>query len=41
MIIDVHTHSPRYRTRAEVGDAGDTPPWRPDKGVQLTQTWDD
>lgn len=41
MIIDVHTHPPRYRTRAEVGEAGDAPPWRPDKGVQLIQTWDD
>ncbi len=41
MIIDVHTHPPRYRTRAEVDHVPDAPAWRPDKGVELIQTWAD
>jgi predicted TIM-barrel fold metal-dependent hydrolase len=41
MIIDVHTHPPRYRTRADVDHVPAAPAWRPDKGVQLVQTWDD
>jgi predicted TIM-barrel fold metal-dependent hydrolase len=41
MIIDVHTHPPRYRTREEVSEGNQAPAWRPDKGVSLAQTWDD
>jgi predicted TIM-barrel fold metal-dependent hydrolase len=41
VIVDVHTHPPRYRSRSEIDHTPDAPAWRPDKGVQLVQTWDD
>lgn len=45
MIIDVHTHAPRYRTRAEA-DAAPAPaasaaPMRPDRPDPSRVTWDD
>jgi hypothetical protein len=41
MIVDIHTHPPRYRelpagTEAEFNDK-----WRPDRPVKVTTTWDD
>ena len=31
MIVDVHTHTPRYRTAAEAGEDKGNAMWRPDQ----------
>lgn len=41
MIVDIHTHTPRYRTRAEVPDLPVNAKWRPDKAMPTGYTWDD
>lgn len=43
MIVDVHTHVPRYQTREEVGQIGtpDRAPMRPDRPDATAVTWDD
>ncbi len=45
MIVDIHTHTPRFKTRAEVQPAaaarGDRAPMRPDRPDAELTTWDD
>jgi predicted TIM-barrel fold metal-dependent hydrolase len=41
MIVDVHTHTPRYRTRDAVPDLPVNAKWRPDKPMPTGYTWDD
>ncbi len=41
MVIDVHTHTPRYRTRADVPNLPVNAKWRPDKAMPTGYTWDD
>jgi predicted TIM-barrel fold metal-dependent hydrolase len=42
MIVDVHTHTPRYRVPpASVARSGDIAPMRPDKPNLASYTWDD
>lgn len=41
MIIDVHSHTPRYRTRDAVPDLPVNAKWRPDKPMPTGYTWDD
>lgn len=40
MIIDVHTHTPRYRTEGP-HDAAVNALWRPDQSRSVAHTWDD
>jgi len=39
MIIDVHTHPPRFRERVPDNLNIEAPPWRPDKTVSGGFTW--
>lgn len=41
MIIDVHTHPPRHREPVDETSALSPLPWRPDKPVEMRQTWAD
>src|SRR5438270_10033011 len=41
MIVDVHSHTPRYRTRDAVPDLPANAKWRPDKPMPTGYTWDD
>lgn len=41
MIIDVHTHAPRYKTAPPESTSGLNDLWRPDKSVSTAHTWDD
>ncbi len=41
MIIDIHTHPPKYRDHVPEGDELTAPPWRPDKTVKVNNTWAD
>lgn len=41
MIIDVHTHPPRHREPVADSAAPRSLPWRPDKAVDMRQTWAD
>jgi predicted TIM-barrel fold metal-dependent hydrolase len=41
MIIDVHTHVPRFRVPPPADLILDAPPWRPDKTVTLRDSWED
>lgn len=41
MIVDVHSHTPRYRTRDEVPDLPVNAKWRPDKPMPTGYTWDE
>jgi predicted TIM-barrel fold metal-dependent hydrolase len=41
MIIDVHTHVPRFRQPPSEDVRFDAPPWRPDKTVTLRDSWVD
>jgi predicted TIM-barrel fold metal-dependent hydrolase len=41
MIVDVHTHVPRYRDQSEIPGALVSAKLRPDKTITTTYTWDD
>ncbi len=41
MVIDVHTHAPRYKTRPEVDPTKLGALWRPDQVTSNAHTWDD
>ena len=41
MIIDVHTHTPRFRDRASMPELPVNTKGRPDKVVATGYTWDD
>ncbi len=41
MIIDIHTHPPKYRDQVPAGYDLTPPPWRPDKTVKVNNTWAD
>lgn len=41
MIIDIHTHPPKYRDKVPDDFNLAAPPWRPDKTVSIGNTWAD
>ncbi|MBM3240440.1 amidohydrolase [Candidatus Poribacteria bacterium] len=41
MIVDVHTHTPRYKDSIPADDAEINTTWRPDRAVKATCTWDE
>ena len=41
MLIDVHTHAPRYKVKPEVDPTKLGALWRPDQVASTAHTWDD
>jgi predicted TIM-barrel fold metal-dependent hydrolase len=41
LLIDIHTHTPRYRTTPEVDPTKFGAVWRPDKAASNAHSWDD
>ena len=40
-MIDVHTHTPRFRSQPEVENTTHSALWRPDQSASTAHTWDD
>lgn len=41
MIVDVHAHTPQFRTTIPPGQRQSNPAWRPDRAVESVYTWAD
>jgi len=41
MIVDVHTHTPRYKGEVPADKVEINTTWRPDRAVKATSTWED
>jgi len=41
MIVDVHTHTPKYKNLVPADEVEINTTWRPDRAVKATYTWDD
>jgi uncharacterized protein len=41
VIIDVHTHTPRYRDTVPAAESGANTAWNPGRATPLTTTWDE
>jgi len=41
MIVDVHTHTPRYKEKVPADEVEINATWRPDRAVKATYTWEE